>query len=212
MKSALTPGGTIIFSVPDTEPCQAYGDASMLLHEHWSYFTKHSLHKFMMAVGDFVSHVVYSSFGGSLYGVANRQNISGASLLAEDVMSSSYDEARYFVRRMDSLNSRLAKFIGGVRERGKSLAIYVPIRALNSLRATSIDSRHIRFIDDNPALHGTYFPGFKQVVEGRDALVNHPTDEVLIMSHTFGNKIKRSLQKILPASTHIVLLTDLGEK
>ena len=41
--SLLAPGGAIAFSVPDCATALAHGDISMLVHEHWSYFTERTL-------------------------------------------------------------------------------------------------------------------------------------------------------------------------
>ncbi len=211
VKSALVPEGKIFLAVPDTEPCQVLGDVSMLLHEHWSYFTQHSLGGLLSAVGNLEAYVEPAGFGGSLYGVAHCQETNEISL-AEKPSSILCDEAEAFVQRMNMWNSRLVNFIEEARGKGKIVAIYVPIRIINTLQACRVDSSHLRFIDDNSVLRGSFLPGFPQAVEGRDELINCPTDEVLIMSHTFGEKIKSSLLEKLPASTRITLISDLGRR
>ncbi len=39
----LSPGGRIVFAVPDCAPAIECGDLSIIVHEHWSYFTEESL-------------------------------------------------------------------------------------------------------------------------------------------------------------------------
>lgn len=206
VKAALAPGGAIFFSVPDTEPCQRQGDASVLLHEHWSYFTRYSLETFLQVLGGSTSQIEAAGFGGALYGKVSDFE-AGISQAATETTKDELGEI--FIASMDALNSKIAGLFAEAREQGESIAVYVPIRIINSLTITGIQTGEVRFIDDNAALQGTYCPGFGQVVEGRESLEKNPTDIVLVMSHTFGNKIKAELQKVLPETTRIIAISDL---
>lgn len=206
VKEALAPGGAIFFSVPDTEPCQRQGDASVLLHEHWSYFTRHSLETFLQVLGGSSSQIEAAGFGGALYGKVSGFEAGSSHAVTEAVKD---ELGELFTASMDVLNSKIAGLFASAREQGQSIAVYVPIRIINALTITEVQTGEVRFIDDNTALHGTYCPGFGQVVEGRKSLEKSPTDIVLVMSHTFGNKIKAELQGVLPASTKIIAIADL---
>jgi hypothetical protein len=53
-------------------------------------------------------------------------------------------------------------------------------------------------------LHGTFFPGIEIPIEGRNDLLNNPTDIVLIMSNSFGKIIAKEIKPELPSNTAII--------
>ena len=67
----------------------------------------------------------------------------------------------------------------------------------------------VRFFDDSPALLGKFFPGVPIPVESMDALVARPCRRVLIMSASFGARIRARIAPLLPATTSIVTLDEL---
>ena len=67
----------------------------------------------------------------------------------------------------------------------------------------------IRFFDDDAALAGTYFPAIDIPVETRDDLYRSPPSSVLIMSLSFGERIRDSLRTHLRSDVEIRLLSDL---
>jgi hypothetical protein len=52
---------------------------------------------------------------------------------------------------------------------------------------------NVRWFDDDPALHGRFYPPIPIEVESRDALLAHPVDELLIASWTFGEALREQL-------------------
>ena len=50
-----------------------------------------------------------------------------------------------------------------------------------------------RWFDDDPALHGRFYPPIPVAVEDRDALLARPVDELLIASWTFGEALRDQL-------------------
>ena len=205
----MNPGGKVFLAVPDTEIYQKSGDISMLLHEHWSYFTQKALFNFFNSLGGFDPRIEKATFGGSLYCAAKINNQASPRKPIDSFDEFYDDDVENFVSQMNEMNFFLEKLINNARDKKRTLAVYVPGRIINMLSVTGIDSSHMRFIDDNFAMHGCFFPGFSQQVEDRKALIKNPTNEVLIMSNTFGNKIKRSLQKELPSSTNIFIINEL---
>lgn len=121
----LKDSGALLISVPD---CQEYihnGDISMLLHEHFSYFTKETLQSFLEKIG-FVTHAIKKSyFGNCLYG----------SFKKGDILEVKHHENNIFLEKvfekMDQNIQKMGNFIK--QHKNKVLGIYVPIRALNIL-------------------------------------------------------------------------------
>ena len=65
--SLLRPEGLIIFSVPDCEVPLAQGDISILVHEHWSYFTEATLAALAAQAGARVLRVEPAGVAGARY-------------------------------------------------------------------------------------------------------------------------------------------------
>jgi hypothetical protein len=51
----------------------------------------------------------------------------------------------------------------------------------------------MRWFDDDPAVQGRFYPPIPIAVEGRDALLARPVDEILIASWTFGEALRDRL-------------------
>ena len=63
----LKPGGSIVLAVPDCHELLLRGDLSIFAHEHWSYFTRDSLHALASTVGVEVIAYERAGVGGAIY-------------------------------------------------------------------------------------------------------------------------------------------------
>lgn len=205
----LVDGGQIVIAVPDEGPSVFCGDASMMFHEHWCYFTGESLTEFMRAVGGSELTVAKSGFGGVLYACMSwRAGVKeGGSPVSEQLRS----QYAGYVEKVRAANDRLSRILDDADREGQAVAIYVPIRAINALHLLGAQDRPYRFVDDNGLLHGTYLPGFPSSVVGRDSLLQDPAAIVVIMSYSFGGKIRNNLLPVLAKSTRILTIADLME-
>jgi hypothetical protein len=52
-----------------------------------------------------------------------------------------------------------------------------------------------RFFDDDPAQQGKFLPPFQTQITGRESLLSEPVDHLVIMSRTFGRRIRDSLRQ-----------------
>ena len=180
----LTDNGMIFISVPDCEPYFEFLDPSCFLHEHYSYFTESTLASALVFVGLDVIDIKKSKYGGALYAAARKRPFAeaeGASCLEID----------------EGFGARLSKFSGywldrykGLREKGKTVGVYCPSRALNILGATSME---LRFFDDDPSIQGRFLPGLNIPIESFRNLLDDPVDEIWVFSYTFGEQIKEKL-------------------
>jgi hypothetical protein len=67
-----------------------------------------------------------------------------------------------------------------------------------------------RLFDDDADLHGGYYPTLNCPVEGREALIADPVEELWIMSRSFGPRLATTLSKIpVLANTRILTISDL---
>ena len=202
----LVNGGKVIITVPNEEPFLCAGDLSSLFHEHYSYFTKQSLTNTLNAGGFEVFEVEVGKRSGLLMASATVAN--GADVSNEKI-SFCIKEALSFKDLALVKAKNIQSFLEGHLSQDKSIGIYAPSRILNLLYLTGIPLERIRFFDDNPSIHGKFFPGFKQRIENRDDLMKNGSDIVLIFSKNFESKIKESLLSSGLDEGRVVTWSDL---
>lgn len=187
IRAHLSPSGCFIMAVPDCEDEIRSGDPAMLIHEHFSYFEPASL-AYLLARAGFKADIQKSSFGRSLYAVAVPAPAAEVSAFdaGQLALLASYPD------RCSAIIARQRKFVEDLAAKG-SLGIYCPTRALAVLPA-DLDAR---FFDDSPVWQGRYVPPFASPIESRQALLDSPTDYLLIMTRTFGDRIKAQLEPVL---------------
>jgi 2-polyprenyl-3-methyl-5-hydroxy-6-metoxy-1,4-benzoquinol methylase len=204
-RDRLASGGRLFLEVPDSDAYLCSGDISMLTHEHASYFTRETLATTLCAAGFSGATIVASDFGGCLYAVAEPGSCrpSDARTVKQAIA-----KAIRFRKRVPASGRRIARYCKSARRCGRSLAVVVPGRFVNVLIHEAIPTRDLRFIDDNPLLHGTFFPGIPVPIESRAELLRKPSEEVLVMSKTFGDAIARDLRRRLPRKVRITQWTE----
>lgn len=185
VREHLVPGGVAIFSVPDCTEELTAGDPAILLHEHYTYFNAETLAAMLWQAG-FDAVVRPSGYSRCLYAAA-RYRATGAKPAPP----------RNDLALLASYPVRAASFITFVHTRLAEIAqvgtlgLYCPGRALAVLdRATPM-----RFFDDDPAQRGKYLPPFAAPIEGWEALLAFPVDTVVVMSRTFGERIRINLRQ-----------------
>jgi SAM-dependent methyltransferase len=200
----LSSTGTVIMAVPDAGPCIVSGDVSTLFHEHWSYFDQNTLFNTVKLAGYSNLKCELSGYGGSIY-CAMKKNIINDELSSDEVQLAII-RANNFIDQARKHVKTLSNYIKDIQDKGETLAVYVPGRVINALSIADIAFDHIRFIDDNPVLLGTYFPGINIRIESRQELLASPTDNVIIMSRTFGSKLAAELKSEMKSQTNIVTI------
>jgi SAM-dependent methyltransferase len=181
----LRADGTAIFSVPSCVEYIVSGDPSMLLHEHFSYFSEASLRRTLESNGFAVRGLRRAGYGGALYVAAT----STERIVANTPESNELDGARAYGAGVETLRSSVRVMLREHEAAGRSVGIYCPARALALLDP----SARLRFFDDDPELQGRFYPPFACAVESRQALIADPVDDLWIMSRTFGPKLRAQL-------------------
>jgi carbamoyl-phosphate synthase large subunit len=209
IRARVAPEGRVALVVPDAEPYLEEGDASILFHEHYSYFTPITLEAILRANGatritfrrSALSRLLFAVF--SFDGAARDLSSPGRSL------AGSLTLAHRFRNSVQRTTKRLSVYLAQAHALNRTVAIYVPGRFINYVPLGALTLERVRFFDDSPALHGRYYPGIRIPVESRDALIADPCDQVLIMSASFGARIAAELRPALPEATRIITLTEL---
>lgn len=186
VRDHLAPEGIAVFSVPDCTDEIVAGDPAILFHEHFSYFDAGSLARLIESAG-MHAVVMKSGFGRCLYAIASvcrtDQPFSGERGLEREVMASYPERCSRFIERVRGKMSELAAT--------GSLGVYCAARGLPLLDL----EQPMRFFDDDPAQQGKFLPPFPVAIAGRDDLFARPVDHLLVMSRTFGKRIRDSLRQ-----------------
>jgi len=185
IKDHLAPGGKAVISVPDCTDEIRAGDPSILFHEHFNYFDAGSLKRLIELAG-MKAYVAKSRFGRCLYAVAGMERFDSASDepgLDLGLVASYPERCQHFVQRVRGLLSDMAST--------GTLGVYCAARGL-----PLVDPHHtMRFFDDDPAQQGKFLPPFPVAIAGREDLFANPVDHLVIMSRTFGQRIRDSLRQ-----------------
>jgi hypothetical protein len=185
IKTHIVPGGKVIIAVPDCTDEIRVGDPSILFHEHFSYFDAGSLKRLIDLAG-MRARVAKSSFGRCLYAVAGVEELDGqdGEVGLETSLIASYPErCKFFI-------DRVRRHLADMAATG-TLGIYCAARGLAMLDRT----QPMRFFDDDPAQQGKFIPPFQMPITGRQSLLLAPVDHLVIMSRTFGRRIRDSLRQ-----------------
>lgn len=199
----LAPGGRLIVAVPDCSTCIATGDPSILLHEHYHYFTAASLGNTLARGGFRANAIETARYGGVLYCSA----VPELAVRTDDQPLTELTAARNYGKAVARQRSAIAKRLQMAAAKGRRIGIYCPNRVLGLL---PVGIAGIRFFDDDPDQLDKYFPSFAMPIENRAMLLAEPTDEVWIMSRSFGTRIRNRLRgEAGLATTKIFLIEEI---
>lgn len=188
----LNPSGKIVISVPNCEPYIESGDISFILHEHWSYFSPGSLKNTISQANLSLSCLKKSQFAEIIYAEATLEvnKCKEKPVLLNNTITAAEIFKVKFQKNLESFSILVSSLTTN-----NTVGFYVPGRAINvlSLILSKINLSNLRFFDDNPKLHRTYYPGIDVPIENRQDLLQSPPDVIIIFSHSFGKKIKADI-------------------
>jgi hypothetical protein len=113
-------------------------------------------------------------------------------------------------RLIASYPERCSRFIERVRGKISDMAAQGTVGVYCAARGIALldPAQPMRFFDDDPAQQGKFLPPFPMAIQGREALLTVPVDYLIIMSRTFGGRIRHSLRQ-QGYSGHIVTLDEM---
>jgi hypothetical protein len=185
VKAHLAPRGRALVAVPDCTDEISAGDPSILFHEHFNYFDAGTLGRLIELAG-MKAKVEKSRFGRCLYAVAGvelLETASGDGGLDLTLVSSYPERCVQFIERVQVAMSDMAA--------QGTVGVYCAARGLALLDRTHT----MRFFDDDPAQQGKFLPPFPVAISNRADLLAKPVDSLIIMSRTFGHRIRDSLRQ-----------------
>jgi SAM-dependent methyltransferase len=197
----LADGGSLVFSVPDCSLPVTHGDISMLIHEHWSYFTGESLAAVAGLAGAEVIAARPTSVAGAYYS-AWRRGEAGPGAGGPPV-------AEFAARARGNLE-RIGAYLARLRAADTTLGVYIPARFVNYQALLAERLPRLRYFDDDPLLEGRWYPPATGPVESRASLLAEPVPHLLVASWSYGERIAASLRaEPQLADTAIVTIADL---
>ena len=201
IKPLLKPDGKVITIVPNEEPYIKNGDISTLFHEHWSYFTKNSLQNLIKGIGGKQIEIESSDYGGLLYSCFSFKEETSLPKKT-DINDSYYDE---FITKYNSYSTTLINLLNEDIEVG----IYVPLRIVNYIVNSNLNTKNIRFFDDDEYSYQKFFPAINVQIENFEDFKKNPPKRVIVMSNFFGEVIKEKITSYNKSDIEIILWTDI---
>lgn len=207
VKELLAEDGMIFIGVPNCTEQISNGDISMLLSEHWSYFTEASL-RHVLSQNGLYGNITASASAGVLFAgmrVLRNQPVDDNLI---DFEEKTIQDFCHFAEKFEVQKTKIKDYIYDAASNGESVGIYVPGRLicwLNIIAAGGASIKNnLRFIDDNRLLSGTYYPGFLNPIETLEQYLSKPTERLLIASYTYEESIR---QKVLEAGYQGVVIS-----
>jgi carbamoyl-phosphate synthase large subunit len=208
LRAHTAPGGKVCVVVQDEESFLREGDASLLFHEHYAYFTAASLRAVLRDAGAGAIRIRRSKLSKLLFATFGFDPSLGDDVRGDVPLAQSLAIAHQFRKKIDESLRKIRHFVDTHAKAG-DVGIYVPGRFVNLIALGQLPVQKLRFFDDSPSIHKQFYPGVPIRIENRDDLVARPPAAVLIMSSSFGTKIKARLAPLLPASLPVVTIDEL---
>ena len=182
VNDSLATDGDFVFCVPNCGPYLAAGDISILLHEHFNYFSEKNVQNLLTTHDFSVERIEISGNSALLLVHAKKGRPDGNRFQLKDA-----EDADHFVKSLRAINDRVGASMNNFDD--AEIAVYCPNRALNLL--SQLERKKVRIIDDTPIALGKYYPYFDRPVENFAGLVERPPKAVYIFSYTHGELLRR---------------------
>jgi len=203
----LNDNGLIVVNVPDASKSIERGDISIAMHQHLNYFTKKSLSYILNSVGFDVISVDNAGYGGSIYATAQKKSNT-----KKDYMNKAKDNSykNFVLRAKKTIGNFKSTSENIINDPKRSLGYYIPLRTLPYLSFLNHNhNNYYRFFDDTFHWHNCIFDGVNIPIESFSDLINRPTTDIILMSLTFEDIIKKKLQKTFGKNLNVMTLKKL---
>lgn len=195
IKMLLHPKGTLIIEVASFEDMCKTGAIDSVYHEHYWYFSRHSLRYVLEDAGFSVQRIQHTtSQGGSLQVFAK---INGVRRVHGRPKTPVIETDRTRRRLLDALR----------RFRGKTVAGFgAPAKSVTLLNWLQLSNKDIAFIvDATQEKQGRVIPGTAIPVYPEEYLLGKHVDAVIIFSWNYRSEILRKLSRLVPRGTPIII-------
>lgn len=206
-RNVLRPGGTFYASLQNAQPFFETGDPTVLVHEHWNYFTPASAERLLRLAG-FVSveSRVLSEWGEiCFWGNVPREEAAVPPSLSREELSRLRKNLTVYSEKVRHHLASMRRFMARLHGEKKSLVLY----AGGSLYAScGASGQSFRFIDGDCAKHGLRWRKGLPPIEPPGALLTQPADVVLICSRAHASAIRGYLSEDLKVAPRTRVVTS----
>lgn len=197
IETLLAPGGTVVMEFPYVRDLVDHCEFDTIYHEHHCYFSVHSVRElFRRHDLDLVRVEHLSIHGGSLRVYFRREGIPEGSVarFLQDEESAGLLEGSFyadFATRVNGVRESLGELLGGLKERGATIAAYgAAAKGAILLNVCGIDDRILDYVvDRNHHKHGWEMPGVPLVIHAPDHLRDVTPEYLLILAWNFKDEI-----------------------
>jgi aminopeptidase-like protein/aminoglycoside N3'-acetyltransferase/SAM-dependent methyltransferase len=204
IRQNLKEGGRVFCATPNCEKKLELGDIGLLGHEHWSYFTRQSMSAILEATGYGAIKTAVGANDAVLYGWAEHSSPRKPRIVKTS-------DRELFYRFAAAVRKALPVFqehITALSSQGKTLGVYGG--GLNLIGVLDRNTEP-RFFNTDTAVHGMYYPGFRNAIEHPQNLLKKPVDELWVAAIDYDNEIRSYLtdQLMIPKDCAIVSVKEV---
>jgi SAM-dependent methyltransferase len=209
IRTVLADDGVLIIEVPSLVRLIEGNQFDTIYHEHFSYFTLHTLSDMLFRRGLYAFDLEQiPTHGGSLRVYA--QHYTGANLFTprindlgmRDVRAgfSDIDTYRAYAPEPSLLKQRMLERLTALRKEGKRIAGYgAPAKATTFLSYVGLGPETIEFIvDSTPSKQGKYLPGARIPILHPDVLNEREPDVILILPWNWEQECIEKIKRDCP--------------
>jgi 2-polyprenyl-3-methyl-5-hydroxy-6-metoxy-1,4-benzoquinol methylase len=208
MKILLKPQGVITLEFPHLMRLMAENQFDTIYHEHFSYFSFHTVRQVMAAHGLTVFDVdELSTHGGSLRIYVRHQEDAttssgaGVEILAEKEKAAAVTDMETYVcfgERVKNTKRKLLDFLITAKNEGKSVVGYgAPAKGNTLLNYCGVRSDFIDYtVDRSPHKQGHFLPGTHIPIHHPDRIRETRPDYVLILPWNLTDEITEQMSYI----------------
>ena len=200
LKTALKPGGTITLEFPHLMRLIEYTQFDTIYHEHYSYYSLHTVSRIFAEAGLRIYDVEeLSTHGGSLriYGCHDEDKRSPlpsvSSLLAKEESHGLHSLETYsvFQQQADRVKHELLTFLVEKKRAGKRIAAYGAAAKGNTLlNYAGVKKDLIAYVcDAAPSKQGKFLPGSRIPILASTALKEDKPNVVLVLPWNIADEI-----------------------
>lgn len=208
LRIALAPAGTITLEFPHLERLVAGTQFDTIYHEHFSYFSLHTVDRIFAAHGLTIFDVEeLPTHGGSLrihvrHADQGGRPVTGRTeaILARERTQgiTEFGYYRAFEEKVKRAKRRLLSFLIDARESGRTVAGYgAPGKGNTLLNYCGIRTDLLAYtVDRNPYKQGKYLPGTRIPILGVDQIARTRPDFLLILPWNLEDEIVQQTRHI----------------
>ncbi|MFZ4584600.1 MAG: class I SAM-dependent methyltransferase [Acidimicrobiia bacterium] len=199
MATLLADDGVITVENPCVRDLVDHGEFDTIYHEHFCYYSCHSVDALVRRHGMYLNHVDYfpDLHGGTLrwwISKSDHRTPECEAWLADEedrgLTQFAYYEA--FGQRVEQIRDDLLALLRSLKADGKTIAAYgAAAKGSTLVNYCGIDTELVDFVvDRNVHKQGLLMPGVHQPIRGVEALLEDQPDYTLLLAWNFATEIR----------------------